>query len=41
MIVSQEQVGPNFENVAFCVEFVKAHPRFILSVQLHKFLGVE
>jgi hypothetical protein len=32
---------PNKENVAFCVEFVKAHPQFILSVQLHKFLGVE
>ncbi|MFB1007957.1 MAG: 7-carboxy-7-deazaguanine synthase QueE [Sulfurospirillum sp.] len=32
---------PNQENVAFCVEFVKAHPQFILSVQLHKFLGVE
>jgi len=32
---------PNNENVNFCVEFVKAHPQFILSVQLHKFLGVE
>lgn len=32
---------PNKENVNFCVEFVKAHPQFILSVQLHKFLGVE
>ena len=36
-----EKDKPNFENVAFCVEFVKAHPRFILSAQLHKFLGVE
>jgi len=32
---------PNKENVNFCVEFVKTHPQFILSVQLHKFLGVE
>lgn len=32
---------PNKENVNFCVELVKAHPQFILSVQLHKFLGVE
>jgi organic radical activating enzyme len=36
-----EMDRPNKENVAFCVEFVKAHPQFILSVQLHKFLGVE
>jgi len=36
-----EMDRPNQENVAFCVEFVKAHPQFILSVQLHKFLGVE
>ncbi|AFL69260.1 7-carboxy-7-deazaguanine synthase QueE [Sulfurospirillum barnesii] len=36
-----ESDKPNFENVAFCVEFVKKYPRFILSVQLHKFLGVE
>ena len=32
---------PNYDNVAFCVDFVKKHPQFILSVQLHKFLGVE
>ncbi|WP_263834026.1 7-carboxy-7-deazaguanine synthase QueE [Sulfurospirillum oryzae] len=32
---------PNKENVNFCIEFVKAHPQFILSAQLHKFLGVE
>jgi len=31
---------PNAQNVAFCVDFVKKHPQFILSVQLHKFLGV-
>ena len=36
-----EKDRPNPLNVAFCVEFVKAHPQFILSVQLHKFLGVE
>jgi len=36
-----EKDRPNFENVAFCIDFVKKHPRFILSVQLHKFLGVE
>jgi len=32
---------PNKENLDFCIAFVKAHPQFILSVQLHKFLGVE
>lgn len=32
---------PNQENLAFCIALVKANPRFILSVQLHKFLGVE
>ena len=32
---------PNLENVKFCLEFVKAHPQFIFSAQLHKFLGVE
>ena len=31
---------PNMKNVNFCIEFVKAHPQFILSAQLHKFLGV-
>lgn len=35
-----DAVDPNKENVKFCVDFVKAHPQFILSVQLHKFLGV-
>ena len=32
---------PNFENLNFCIEFVKNHQNYILSVQLHKFLGVE
>jgi len=32
---------PNMKNVAFCIEFVKSHPTFIFSAQLHKFLGVE
>ena len=36
-----EKDRPNMENLAFCIEFVKQNPRFILSVQLHKFLGVE
>ena len=36
-----EKDKPNSENVAFCIDFVKKNPRFILSVQLHKFLGVE
>ena len=36
-----EKDRPNPLNVAFCVDFVKKHPQFILSVQLHKFLGVE
>lgn len=36
-----EQDRPNKANLDFCIHFVKAHPQFILSVQLHKFLGVE
>lgn len=32
---------PNLENLNFCISFVKNHPNYILSVQLHKFLGVE
>ena len=36
-----EKDKPNFENLNFCITFVKNHPKFILSVQLHKFLGVE
>ena len=36
-----EKDRPNFENLNFCIDFVKANPNFILSVQLHKFLGVE
>ncbi len=36
-----EQEKPDLANLAFCIDFVKKNPRFILSVQLHKFLGVE
>ena len=36
-----EMDRPNQENLKYCIEFVKSHPQFILSVQLHKFLGVE
>lgn len=36
-----EHDRPNKANLDFCIDFVKAHPQFILSVQLHKFLGVE
>ena len=36
-----EKNKPNFENLNFSIEFVKNHPNYILSVQLHKFLGVE
>ena len=32
--------APDWDNVAFCIDLVKAHPQFRLSVQLHKFLGV-
>lgn len=32
---------PNNVNVKYCIDFVKAHPHFTLSVQLHKYLGVE
>ncbi|MDD2384514.1 MAG: 7-carboxy-7-deazaguanine synthase QueE [Sulfurospirillaceae bacterium] len=31
----------NHENLKFCIECVKQNPNFILSVQLHKLLGVE
>ncbi len=29
------------KNTEFCIELVKKHPRLRLSVQLHKYLGVE
>ncbi len=33
---------PNMENVRFCVELVKKYPqKFKLSLQMHKFIGVE
>ena len=33
---------PNMENVHFCVELVKKHPqKFLLSLQMHKFIGVD
>ncbi len=31
----------NKENTDFCIELVKKYPQFRLSVQLHKYLGVE
>lgn len=31
----------NHDNLKFCIEMVKQHPHLILSVQLHKLLGVE
>lgn len=31
----------NKENTDFCIELVKKHPHLKLSVQLHKYLGVE
>lgn len=31
----------NVVNVKFCIDFVKANPHLKLSVQLHKYLGVE
>jgi len=31
----------NKENTDFCIELVKKHPHMRLSVQLHKYLGVE
>lgn len=36
-----EKDKPDVENLNFCIAFVKNHPDYILSVQLHKFLGVE
>ncbi len=33
---------PNMENVRFCVELVKRYPqKFRLSLQMHKFIGVD
>jgi len=32
---------PNMTNIAHCIELVKKHPKFRLSVQTHKFLGVD
>ena len=33
---------PNMENVHFCVELVKKYPqKFLLSLQMHKFIGVD
>lgn len=32
---------PDAENVNFCIELVEKHPKFLLSPQLHKFLGVK
>jgi organic radical activating enzyme len=32
---------PNVVNVKFCIEFIKKHSHLRLSVQLHKYLGVE
>ncbi len=31
----------NTKNLNFCIEFVKQNPRFKLSTQLHKFLGIQ
>jgi len=33
---------PNMDNVHFCVELVKQYPeKFLLSLQMHKFIGVD
>ena len=32
---------PNVENVKFCIDLVLKNPKLRLSVQLHKYLGVE
>lgn len=32
---------PNMKNIAHCIELVKQYPKFRLSVQTHKFLGVD
>lgn len=31
---------PNMENIQHCIELVQQHPRFKLSVQMHKFLEI-
>lgn len=32
---------PNMTNIAYCIELVKQYPQFRLSVQTHKFLGMQ
>ena len=29
------------ENIKLCVDYVMKHPRWTLSIQLHKFLGLD
>ncbi|MCS7029198.1 MAG: 7-carboxy-7-deazaguanine synthase QueE [Bacteroidia bacterium] len=32
---------PVYENIAYCIELVKQHPQWRLSVQMHKFLKIR
>ena len=32
---------PDWDNIQWCIDYVKANPKLILSVQEHKFLGVR
>jgi organic radical activating enzyme len=36
-----ERHTPHHENVRFCIGLVEQYPRFKLSIQMHKFLGIE
>lgn len=33
--------SPNFENINYCIELVKNHPEWRLSIQTHKFLRIR
>lgn len=33
--------SPNVINVRYCIDFVKSHPHLKLSIQMHKYLGVD
>ncbi|MDX1809970.1 MAG: 7-carboxy-7-deazaguanine synthase QueE [Sulfurospirillaceae bacterium] len=32
---------PDMDNLDFCIELAKEHPNLLLSIQMHKFLGVR
>ncbi|MDD2244116.1 MAG: 7-carboxy-7-deazaguanine synthase QueE [Dysgonamonadaceae bacterium] len=36
-----DEIIPVQENILYCVEQVKLHPEWALSIQLHKFIGIQ